>query len=29
MNCVPIAWRDVQWDFVNSRIGNIMNPDDY
>ena len=29
MNCVPIAWRDVNWDYVNSRIGSIMNPDEY
>lgn len=29
MNCVPIAWRDVNWDYVNGRVGNIMNPDLY
>jgi glycosyltransferase involved in cell wall biosynthesis len=29
MNAVPIAWRDVNWDYVNSRVGNIMNPDYY
>ncbi|MBE6255788.1 MAG: glycosyltransferase family 4 protein [Prevotella sp.] len=29
MNCVPIAWRDVNYDYVKQRVGNIMNPDDY
>ena len=29
MNCVPIAWRDVNYDYVNSRIGNIMSPELY
>lgn len=28
-NCVPIAWRDVNWDYVDGRIGNIMNPQQY
>ena len=23
-NCVPVAWRDVNWDYVQSRIGNVM-----
>lgn len=26
---VPIAWRDVDRDYVDSRIGKVMNPDDY
>ena len=26
---VPVVWRDVSWDYVNSRIGNVMNPDEY
>ena len=25
----PIAWRDVSWDYVNSRIGNVMDPQTY
>lgn len=29
MNSVPIAWRDVNWDYVNSRIGSVMNPSLY
>ena len=29
MNAVPIAWRDVSRDYVQSRVGNIMNPDYY
>ena len=29
MNAVPIAWRDVSYDYVQSRIGNIMSPDLY
>lgn len=29
MNSVPIAWRDVDHDYVQQRVGNIMNPDDY
>ena len=29
MNRVPIAWRDVQWDYVQSKIGEQMNPQDY
>ena len=29
MNAVPIAWRDVNRDYVQSRVGNIMNPDYY
>ncbi|MBO4444674.1 MAG: glycosyltransferase family 4 protein [Bacteroidaceae bacterium] len=29
MNSVPIAWRNVTWDHVNSRVGHYMNPQDY
>ena len=29
MNCVPIAWRNVDYDYVKSRIGNVMDPDYY
>ena len=29
MNCVPIAWRDVNYDYVKERVGNIMDPDYY
>ena len=29
MNSVPIAWRDVSHDYVQQRVGNVMNPDDY
>ena len=29
MNAVPIAWRDVDYDYVNRRVGNIMNPNLY
>ena len=29
MNCVPIAWRDVDYDYVKSRVGNVMDPDYY
>ncbi len=25
----PVVWRDVQWDYVESRIGKIMNPQKY
>lgn len=25
----PIAWRDVSWDYVESRIGNVMDPQTY
>ena len=25
----PIAWRDVSREYVESRIGNVMNPDEY
>ena len=25
----PIAWRDTDWDYVNSRIGNVMDPQLY
>ena len=23
MNCVPIAWRDVDYDYVKNKVGNI------
>jgi len=26
MNSVPIVWKDVNWDYVKSRVGNYMNP---
>ena len=26
---VPVAWRDVSREYVESRIGNVMNPDEY
>lgn len=29
MNSVPITWRDVNWDYVNSRVGHYMHPQDY
>ena len=29
MNCVPIAWRDVNFDYVKERVGNIMDPEYY
>lgn len=29
MNCVPIAWRDVDYDYVKSRISNVMDPNYY
>ncbi len=29
MNAVPIAWRDVDRDYVQGRVGSIMNPDYY
>lgn len=25
----PVAWRDVNWDYVDSRIGKVMNPQTY
>ena len=28
-NCVPVAWRDVRYDYVQSRIGNVMDPQLY
>ena len=28
-NCVPVAWRDVNYDYVQSRIGNVMDPQLY
>ena len=29
MNSVPIGWRDVDWNYVQSRIGHVMNPQLY
>ena len=29
MNAVPIAYRDVSYDYVKQRVGNIMDPDYY
>ncbi len=29
MNNVPIVWRDVQWDYVKSRVGSYMDPQLY
>lgn len=29
MNCVPIAYRDVNYDYVKQRIGNLMDPNEY
>ena len=29
MNAVPIAWRDVDYDYVKQRVGNIMDPEYY
>jgi glycosyltransferase involved in cell wall biosynthesis len=29
MNAVPIAWRDVDYDYVKQRVGNIMDPGYY
>ena len=29
MNCVPIAWRDVDYEYVKSRVSNVMDPDYY
>src|SRR5574344_1440757 len=29
MNAVPIVWRDVNYDYVKGRIGNIMDPNEY
>ena len=28
-SCVPVAWRDVSYDYVQSRIGNVMDPQLY
>ncbi|MCM1109198.1 MAG: glycosyltransferase family 4 protein [Clostridium sp.] len=29
MNCVPIVWRDVHYDYVKDRIGQLMSPELY
>lgn len=28
-NCTPVAWRDVDYDYVNNRIGKVMDPNLY
>lgn len=28
-NCTPVAWRDVSWDYIQQRIGNVMDPQTY
>lgn len=28
-NCTPVAYRDVNWDYVKGRIGNVMDPQLY
>ena len=28
-NSTPVAWRDVNWDYVQSRIGDVMDPQMY
>lgn len=28
-NMVPVVWREVDWDFVNNRIGSFLHPDIY
>lgn len=29
MNCVPIVYKDVNYDYVKQRIGNLMSPEEY
>ena len=29
LDCVPVGWRDVNYDFVNGRIGKLMSPELY
>ena len=29
MNSVPIVWKDVNYDYVNSRVGKVMTPEEY
>lgn len=29
MNSVPVAWREVEWEYVNNRVGSYMNPQLY
>lgn len=29
MNNIPVVWKNVEWDYVNSRIGKYMNPEVY
>jgi glycogen(starch) synthase len=28
-NCIPVVWKENNWDHVNHRIGKIMHPDEY
>ena len=28
-NSTPVVWKDVNWDYVQNRIGNVMNPQTY
>lgn len=28
-NCLPVVWKDNNWDHVNYRIGHLMHPDEY
>ncbi|MBR1882321.1 MAG: glycosyltransferase family 4 protein [Muribaculaceae bacterium] len=28
-NCTPVVWRDVNWDYVQGRMGNVMDPQLY
>ena len=29
MNAVPVAWRDVDYEYVKNRVGNVMDPELY
>lgn len=29
MNAVPVAWRDVNYDYVKWKVGSVMSPEDY
>ena len=29
LSCVPIAWRDVNFDYIKSRVGDLMDPQEY
>lgn len=28
-NCIPVVWKENNWDHVNHRIGKLMHPDEY